>query len=84
MPKSDSGAKYRKDETGNTYGKLTVVAYAGKDWKKGAQWLCRCACGGQKVVTGATLRAGYNKTCGCDGRGPRPTKTPEISLQAPG
>jgi hypothetical protein len=58
-----------KDETGNVYGKLTVLGYAGKSLKshKGAYWNCRCECGVELVVVGVTLRNGATRSCsaGC-------------------
>lgn len=52
-----------KDETGKRYGKLIVVRYDhGKD---GAYWLCQCDCGMTTVVSGANLRKGKTKSCGC-------------------
>lgn len=57
------------DETGNVYGKLTVLGYAGRSLKthKGAYWTCRCECGQELVVPGATLRNGATRSCsaGC-------------------
>ncbi len=52
------------DESGNKYGKLTVVKRVAN---KGAfaSFLCRCDCGGECVVTGSALRCGKTKSCGC-------------------
>jgi len=60
------------DETGKTYGKLTVVERA-KDpprKNKGAYWLCRCVCGQTAIVLGQNLRHGETKSCGCNVRLP--------------
>lgn len=58
-----------KDETGNVYGKLTVLGYAGKSLKShtGSYWNCRCECGTELVVVGVTLRNGKTRSCsaGC-------------------
>ena len=56
-----------KDETGNPYGKLTVLRYAGNNVKalKGAYWVCRCECGRETTVCGRALRNGSIQTCGC-------------------
>lgn len=65
------------DETGNTYGRLTVILKS-----TDAYWNCRCECGGTIVVNtyslhrgstvscecGTALRAGYNLSCGCKRR----------------
>lgn len=53
-----------KDETGNTYGKLTVVAFLGIR-RNNARWLCRCECGKEVDVRGAMLRYGNHQSCGC-------------------
>lgn len=56
-----------KDETGNVYGKLTVLSYAGSNVKalKGAYWLCLCECGRETTVCGRALRNGTIQSCGC-------------------
>ena len=60
-----------KDETGNVYGKLTVLAYA--PGGKKASWKCRCECGSVVIVQGANLRSGNSrscsKACGCTRHG---------------
>lgn len=53
------------DETGNKYGKLTVIKYDHTDKKQGAYWLCACDCGLTTVVKGNRLRNGKTKSCGC-------------------
>ena len=65
-------AKTRKgrivNETGNKYGKLTVLHRAPKpeSYKsKGAWWACQCECGNTKDVKGAQLRKGEILSCGC-------------------
>jgi len=56
-----------KDETGNRYGRLTVLrrydhtAHSGL----GAYWICRCDCGQEIAVLGAKLRNGNTRSCGC-------------------
>lgn len=49
------------DETGNTYGRLTVVGRAGR--KNGTYWYCRCACGNERVIRGADLRTKAFRSC---------------------
>jgi hypothetical protein len=54
------------DETGNRYGRLTVierVSYEGKN--VGAKWKCKCDCGGFNEVFGGKLRDGGTLSCGC-------------------
>lgn len=53
-----------KDELGHKYGRLTVVAYAGKS-KYGAMWHCVCDCGNELDVCGAYLRSHNTMSCGC-------------------
>ena len=52
------------DETGHTYGLLTVIKRASSS-REGALWLCKCSCGNTKIVSGAALRRGQMKSCGC-------------------
>lgn len=54
-----------KDEAGNVYGRLTVLRQAGVNKYKIMCWLCQCACGNQKIISGYSLRRGNSKSCGC-------------------
>jgi len=53
------------DETGNKYGRLTVVERSGSNRNGKAQWACQCECGGTLVTNGTYLRNGETKSCGC-------------------
>lgn len=53
----------RKDEVGNRYGRLTVIRAIRK--KQLWCWQCRCSCGNLVVVSGAALRNGATRSCGC-------------------
>ena len=53
------------NEIGKTYGYLTVIARAENTKDKRAQWLCRCKCGNEVIVTGKLLRNGHTQSCGC-------------------
>ena len=53
------------DETGNCYGRLTVLSRAENDRYNNARWLCRCECGNEVVTSGVSLRSGRTKSCGC-------------------
>lgn len=53
------------DETGNRYGRLTVVCRAGSTKGGMARWLCQCDCGGKKIVIGTKLRRRETMSCGC-------------------
>ncbi len=52
------------DETGNTYGDVTVIRRAGSKNSK-AMWECLCECGNIFVTRGSSLRAGSTRSCGC-------------------
>ena len=54
---------HAKDETGNVYGRLTVVEFAGVH--DGIRWSCHCECGNTTIVSGRSLRNGRTKSCGC-------------------
>lgn len=56
-----------KNITGETFGVLRVVSFAGvtPDAKRLALWNCACACGMEVIVAGAALRSGKRKSCGC-------------------
>lgn len=58
------------DITGMTFGKLTVLEYAGAlqpdhPRNKKHTWLCRCECGVEKIFWGVSLRSGGSQSCGC-------------------
>lgn len=46
--------------TGQTFGKLTVLSYDGKQ-----RWLCKCGCGNIKSIRAVSLKSGRSKSCGC-------------------
>ena len=53
------------DERFHKYGRLTVLKRA-KNTKSGmATWLCKCSCGNFIITTGARLRRGETRSCGC-------------------
>lgn len=53
-----------KDITGNRSGKLTAIKYVGTVKHK-AMWLCKCDCGNETVVNGASFTFGKVQSCGC-------------------
>lgn len=53
------------DETGNHYGKLTVIKRTENNKRGAALWFCKCNCGGNIITTGITLRIGKCQSCGC-------------------
>ena len=65
------------DETGNVYGKITVLYRDHKRFPgQGAYWICQCTCGNVSSVRGTSLRYWGHKSCGCSitkpGRRPLP------------
>ena len=61
----------RKDITGQRFGLVVVVSFAGrkKEGKKTIvyrdHWLCQCDCGNQKTINGGSLVTGKSISCGC-------------------
>lgn len=56
------------DETGNRYGRLTVIEYVKIKQKTGkikGKWKCQCDCGNIAYCDGADLRRGHSTSCGC-------------------
>lgn len=58
-----------KDRTGERYGRLVVVEYAGFKTQPSGQrktlWKCVCDCGNEHTVMADTLNSGNGKSCGC-------------------
>jgi len=55
-----------KDEKGNRYGRLAVLARAENDKLGRAMWTCVCDCGATVRVLGQRLRRlGGTRSCGC-------------------
>lgn len=52
------------DLLGKVFGRLTVIASAPNKSKR-CYWLCRCACGSEKIIPSATLLNGKTLSCGC-------------------
>lgn len=50
---------------GKTFFNLTVLKYIYSVKEKRNFWLCRCSCGGSKVVSTTDLKNGHVKSCGC-------------------
>jgi hypothetical protein len=53
------------DITGQRFGRWNVLSRARNTPKGQAQWLCRCDCGTESILAGATLRTGHSRSCGC-------------------
>lgn len=54
-----------KNLEGQTFGRLTVISYAGKSTSKRCLWRCRCKCGNETVLLSASLGEGRTQSCGC-------------------
>jgi hypothetical protein len=72
--------------TGQQFGQLTVIAFAGMSADIGRSgqhtyWRCQCTCGREIVVVGYNLVAGCNVSCGAHGRGY--TYTPAVPWFTP-
>lgn len=52
------------DIAGMIFGTWTVLERADSKYKV-ARWLCRCTCGIERVISGASLRSGGSRNCGC-------------------
>lgn len=52
-----------QDLTGQTFGKLTVLFYAGKRKNKYSMWHCRCECGNETTLESSRLTLGQTTSC---------------------
>ena len=55
----------RVDLTGQKFGRLTVLEFAGHNKHGSALWKCRCDCGNYKIAATKLLRDGHTSSCGC-------------------
>ena len=53
------------DMTGQKFGRLTVVSFAGMTQNGNSLWRCLCDCGKKKIVQGGHLRISNTRSCGC-------------------
>lgn len=65
----ERGALRRKDLTGQRFGRLVVIEYAGSrvtpNGTHKSLWKCRCDCGKETVIQGDDLKCGTSQSCGC-------------------
>lgn len=61
------------DRTGQRYGKLSVIGFAGTE-SGHARWRCRCDCGAETVISAGSLLKAVG--CGCMQTGPRVDRAP--------
>jgi len=63
------GDRYRKDLTGQRFGRLTVIEHAGThknpNGSRKTLWKCKCDCGNEIVAQGSNLLSGTTTSCGC-------------------
>lgn len=57
--------KRYNDLTGQRFGRLVVLRYAGTNRHRAALFECKCDCGNQGVYKGTSLKDGTTKSCGC-------------------
>lgn len=53
------------DLSTKSFGMWLVKSRASNDRRGCARWLCQCACGTERVVSGDALRSGRSTGCGC-------------------
>jgi len=51
--------------TGQRFGRLIVLKFAGRNKFSQTRWLCKCDCGMENIVSSVNLRNGNTKSCGC-------------------
>lgn len=54
-----------RDLTGQRFGRLVVIGYAGVDGSSHALYRCRCDCGNTVIKRGSSLKTKGVKSCGC-------------------
>jgi len=54
-----------KDLTNKKFGKLTVLYPTDKYQNNHRLWHCKCDCGKELDIIGASLSSGNTKSCGC-------------------
>lgn len=63
------------DMRGQRFGRLTCVEVA-KGTNHGAEWRCKCDCGGETTARRWNLLEGLTKSCGCLKRGVKFAEAP--------
>lgn len=54
-----------KDMTGQIFGRLAVISFAGVNKHGAALWNCQCECGEKCTSLGFAMRQGVKRSCGC-------------------
>ena len=53
---------------GKKFDNMTVIARKGSNKKRSKLWICRCDCGREKIMRGASLHKNNMHSCGCRNR----------------
>jgi len=53
------------DLTDKKFNRLMPIKCVGKNKYGQSLWLCKCSCGQEKIIVGASLRSGLTQSCGC-------------------
>lgn len=53
------------DLTGERFGRLCVLYFAGQDKWRASRWYCQCDCGSSITTAGNSLNKGLVQSCGC-------------------
>lgn len=61
----NKGCVWRKDLTGMKFGRLTVISYSHTNKNRCPFWNCKCECGNELKINGASIKSGHTKSCGC-------------------
>ena len=59
------GCSKRIDLIGQTFGRLTVLEFAGINNQGGVLWKCECSCGNECITSSHGMINGHTKSCGC-------------------
>jgi hypothetical protein len=65
MRRQTTGARFFKNLVGQRFGRLLVLAQAGRNKHGQILWLCICDCKNETVVSSNTLKKGHTQSCGC-------------------
>lgn len=56
---------FPRDITGRRFGRLVAIRPVGKDIHRNILWLCRCDCGGTRIIAASPLISDCYHSCGC-------------------
>ena len=73
------GCSRRNDLSGRVFGKLTVICFHSSSSSR-ALWLCKCACGTEKVFSADNLMRGRSTHCGCSRKKREAKAEPKLHL----